>query len=166
MSAVTRTPPVTTTQVYQIFIRATAEQIWEGITDPGFTVRYFHGARHEYANGRRLSRGPDGELYGDTEVLEFDPPRRLVHAWRSLYNAELAAEPESRVTWEITPQEGGPCLLTVVHDRLERSPKTAERVSGAGWMMVLSGLKTLLETGESLTTPGSLRYSQAAEPAA
>jgi uncharacterized protein YndB with AHSA1/START domain len=150
MSAATTTPPVTTTQVYQIFIRATPEQIWEGMTNPDFTVRYFHGARQEYANGRRVSHGPDGRLYGDTEVLEFDPPRRLVHGWRSLYDPELAAEPESRVTWEITPQEGGHCLLTVVHDRLEHSPKTAERVSGAGWMMVLSGLKTVLETGEPL----------------
>ena len=64
--------------------------------------------------------------------------------------AELAEEPESRVTWEIEPQEGGFCLLTVTHDQLDGSPKTAESVSGTGWMMVLSGLKTLLETGDVL----------------
>jgi uncharacterized protein YndB with AHSA1/START domain len=83
-------------------------------------------------------------------VTEYDPPRRLVHGWRSLYDPELAAEEESRVTWEIEPQDGGYCQLTVVHDQLEGAPKTAESVSGAGWMMVLSGLKTLLETGKPL----------------
>jgi uncharacterized protein YndB with AHSA1/START domain len=73
-----------------------------------------------------------------------------VHGWRSLYDPELAAEEESRVTWEIEPQEGGMSKLTVIHDQLEGAPKTAESVSGEGWMMVLSGLKTLLETGEEL----------------
>ena len=76
--------------------------------------------------------------------------RRLAHGWDSLYSAELAQEPTSRVTWEIEPQEGGYCLLTVTHDELENSPKTAESVSGTGWIMVLSGLKTLLETGQPL----------------
>jgi hypothetical protein len=69
--------------------------------------------------------------------------------WRSLYDPELAAEPPTRVTWEIERQPGGVTRLTVVHDDLERAPKTAEHVSG-GWMFVLSSLKTLLETGFSL----------------
>ena len=73
-----------------------------------------------------------------------------MHGWRSLYDPELADEQESRVAWEIEPQEGGYCLLTVTHDRLGAAPKTARSVSGAGWMMLLSGLKTLLETGEPL----------------
>jgi uncharacterized protein YndB with AHSA1/START domain len=73
-----------------------------------------------------------------------------VHGWRSRYSAELADEDESRVAWEIEPQDNGTCLLTVVHDRLEGAPKTAASVAGVGWMTVLSGLKTLLETGESL----------------
>ena len=84
-------------------------------------------------------------------MIEFDPPRRLVHGWRSLYDPELAAEDESRVTWEIEQQDGGVSLLTVVHDQLEGAPKTAAGVSGVGWMGVLSGLKTLLETGEPLS---------------
>jgi uncharacterized protein YndB with AHSA1/START domain len=84
-------------------------------------------------------------------VLEFDPPRRLVHEWRSLYDAELAAEETSRVTWEIQPHEDGYCRLTLTHDRLEGAPKTAASVAGTGWMFVLSGLKTLLETGEPLS---------------
>jgi uncharacterized protein YndB with AHSA1/START domain len=150
MSAAITTPPVTTTQVYQVFIRATPEQIWEAITNPDFTEKYFHGARNEYTGGRRISKGPDGQLYADEAVIECDPPRRLVHGWRSLYSPELAAEPASRVTWEIAPQDGGCCLLTVVHDQLEGAPRTAHSVSGEGWMFVLSGLKTLVETGEPM----------------
>ncbi len=141
----------TLTQVYQVFIKATPEQIWDAITKPEFTERYFYGARIENSRERHFSTGPDGSVWGDSPTLEFDPPRRLVHGWRSLYDPELAKEEESRVTWEIEPQEGGVSKLTVVHDRLEGAPKTAESVSGAGWMMVLSGLKTLLETGHPLS---------------
>ena len=146
----TTTTEIQTTQVYQVFIRATPEQIWDAITKPEFTERYFHGARITVARDHYSSRGPDGEIWGDEAVYEFDPPRKLVHGWRSRYSPELADEDESRVTWEIEPQEGGLCKLTVVHDQLEGAPKTAESVSGPGWMMVLSGLKTLLETGEPL----------------
>ena len=89
-------------------------------------------------------------MWGDTDVSEFDPPRKLVHGWRSLYDPELAEEEESRVTWEIEAGDDGVSLLTVVHDRLEGAPKTAANVSGVGWMGVLSGLKSFLETGESL----------------
>ena len=136
------------TQVYQLFIQAPPEAIWEAITDPAFTERYFYGTRIEVTRERRRVYGEDG--FGDDEVIEFDPPRRLVHSWRSKWNAELAAEAASRVTWEIDPRDDGTCLLTLVHDRLEGAPKTAESVAGAGWMYVLSGLKTLLETGEPL----------------
>jgi uncharacterized protein YndB with AHSA1/START domain len=80
-----------------------------------------------------------------------DEPRRLVHRWIAGYDPELAAEGPSRVTWEIEPQEDGTTLLTVVHDQLENAPKTAEGVSGTGWMFVLSNLKTFLETGKPLT---------------
>ncbi len=86
-------------------------------------------------------------------MLEFDPPRRLVHAWKALYDEECALEDESRVTWELEPLEGGYTKLTVVHDRLEGAPKTAASVSGDGWMFVLSGLKTLVETGTRLKPP-------------
>ena len=138
------------TQVYQVFIKATPEAIWDAITKPEFTERYFYGARIENSPDRHHALGPEGQLWADSATLEFDPPRKLVHGWRSMYDDELAAEPESRVSWEIEPQDGGYSLLTVTHDGLEASPKTAESVSGAGWMMVLSGLKTLLETGEPL----------------
>jgi uncharacterized protein YndB with AHSA1/START domain len=139
-----------TTQVYQVFIRATPEQIWDAITKPEFTVKYFHGARVENTAERHLGLGPNGEVWGDSATREFDPPRRLVHGWRSLYDPAAADESESRVTWEIEPHERGYSKLTVTHDQLEGAPKTAQSVSGEGWMWVLSGLKTLLETGEPL----------------
>lgn len=146
----TTTEQTQTTQVYSLFIRATPEQLWEAITKPEFTQRYFYGAHIETTERIRRMRGPDGESWGENPVLEWDPPRRLVHRWLSAYNPELAAEEPSRVTWEIEPQDGGYSLLTVVHDQLEGAPKTAESVAGVGWMLVLSGLKTLLETGEPL----------------
>jgi uncharacterized protein YndB with AHSA1/START domain len=139
------------TQIYQIFIKAPAERIWAAITEPDLTAEYFHGARITNTADRHLSHGPDGSVWGDGEVLEFDPPRRLVHQWQSLYDPELGEEPPSRVTWEIEALEGGLCLLTVTHDKLDGSPKTAGSVRGRGWMFVLSGLKTLLETGKPLT---------------
>jgi uncharacterized protein YndB with AHSA1/START domain len=99
---------------------------------------------------RIVSHGPGGDLWGDAQVIESDPPRRLVHGWQSLYDPELANEEPSRVTWEIEPRADGVCLLTVIHDHLEGAPKTAQSVSGIGWMFVVSGLKTLLETGQPL----------------
>jgi uncharacterized protein YndB with AHSA1/START domain len=144
----------TTTQVYQVFIRATPKQIWEAITNPEFTMKYFHGS---YVDSTFEPGTPYGgyssdrsQKWVDGEVLESEPPRRLQHTWRSLYDPEAAGEPFSRVTWEIEPQDDGTALLTVVHDQLEQAPKIAASVSGAGWMRVLSGLKTLLETGEPL----------------
>jgi uncharacterized protein YndB with AHSA1/START domain len=139
-----------TTQVYSLFIRATPEAVWDAITKPEFTAKYFHGARITVGPGGYRSLGPDDSVWGDAEVSEWDPPRRLVHGWRSLYDPEMTGETESRVTWEIEPQEDGTTLLTVVHDRLEGAPRTAASVAGVGWMRVLSGLKTLLETGEPL----------------
>ncbi len=141
-------------QVFQVYIRATPEQIWDAITRPEFTSRYFFGSRVDTSGEagapiRHVAPHSD-KLWGDDLVLESERPRRLVHTWRALYDEELAAEPRSRVTWEIEPQAGGVTRLTVIHDQLEGSPKTAANVSG-GWMFVLSGLKTLLETGEPLS---------------
>ena len=99
-------------QVYQVFIKATPDQVWDAITKPEFTTRYFHGARVEITPELHLVRVPDGEDWGNGATFEFDPPRRLVHDWRSLYDPELAAEHASRVTWEIEPQDGGVCKLT------------------------------------------------------
>ena len=95
------------------------------------------------------------------ENLEVDPPRRLVQSFTALWSDDVKAEGTSRVTWEIEPV-GDSCRLTVTHDQL---PEDANPELYGGWPMILSGLKTLLETGEPLDTPGSLRYSEAS-PAA
>jgi uncharacterized protein YndB with AHSA1/START domain len=152
----TMTEQALATQVYRVYIKATPEAIWEAITSPEFTVKYFHGSAVVSTwepgasfNGYSADRS---QLWVDGEVVAAEPPKRLQHTWRALYDSETATEPFSRVTWEIEPQESGYCLLTVVHDQLEDAPKTAASVSGTGWTMVLSGLKTLLETGEPLTT--------------
>jgi uncharacterized protein YndB with AHSA1/START domain len=142
----------TTDQVYELFIKASPERVWDAIVNPEFTLQYFHGVRVEVTPERRLSSSADGsEIWDENAVLEWDPPRRLSHEWHSFYDPELAGEDKSRVTWEIEAQDGGFSKLTVIHDRLENAPKTAASVSGAGWMMVLSGLKSVLETGEGLS---------------
>jgi uncharacterized protein YndB with AHSA1/START domain len=141
------------TQVYQVFIKATPEQIWDAITKAEFTEKYFYGSRisfDEKPGGPFVGRGGDGDsVLADGEVLEYDRPRRLQHTWRALYDEATAGEPASRVTWELEAADGGVTKLTVVHDQLEAAPKTAESVAG-GWSYILSGLKTLLETGEPL----------------
>jgi uncharacterized protein YndB with AHSA1/START domain len=142
-----------TTQVYAVFIRATPEQVWDAITKPEFTTKYFYGSAVDstFETGAPfLSWTADrSQKLVDGEVLEVERPRVLRHTWRALYDPETAAEPHSRVTWEIEPQEGGVTKLTVVHDGLETAPKTAASVAG-GWEWILSGMKTLLETGEPL----------------
>jgi uncharacterized protein YndB with AHSA1/START domain len=138
------------TQVYQVFIKAPPEAIWEAITRPDFTEKYFYGSRVTVTAEAYTGQDRDGNDLVIGAVSEFDPPRRLVHEWRSLYDPDMALEQASRVTWEIEAQESGYSLLTVVHDQLDNSPKTAESVSGVGWMLVLSGLKTLVETGKPL----------------
>ena len=147
-------------QVYQVFIKATPEQIWDAITKSEFTTRYFFGSELEssFEPGASYTQwAPAREkVWVEGEVLESEPPRRLVHTWRSLFDDDSAQEQPSRVSWAIEPQQGGVTKLTVVHDQL---PDSANAELYGGWPMILSGLKTLLETGELLTTPGSLMYS-------
>jgi uncharacterized protein YndB with AHSA1/START domain len=142
-----------TTQVYQLFIKASPERVWEAIISSELTVRYFHGAMFDgvpQEGGRWRSWTSDrSQMLTDGEVIEADPPRRLVHGWKALWDEETAGEDESRVTWEIEPQDGGYSKLTVIHDRLEGAPKTAAAVAG-GWMFVLCNLKTLVETGDPI----------------
>ena len=141
---------MTTTQVHRIFIKAAPEAIWEAITKPEFTRRYFYGSSIDTTTepgSPCVYRSSDAPLV-DGEVLESDPNHRFVITWRSLYHPPSVDEPASRVTWLIEPQEGGHCCLTVIHDRLDGSPNTAKNV-GTAWMFVLSGLKTVVETGES-----------------
>jgi len=151
------TMTATATQVYQVFVKASPEQIWDAITKPEFTTKYFHGAvldsAFEPGAPYRGFSADRSVQFVDGEVLEVRPPTRLVTTWKALWDPDMAAEPAGRVTWEIDAQEGGFTRLTVVHDDLAESPKTAESVGSAtGWPLVLSGLKTLLETGEPLAS--------------
>lgn len=124
---------------------ATADQIWDAITKPEFTSKYFYGSLVETTGetGAPICYySPDrSERWTDEVVIDSERPHRLVMGWRSLYDPELAAEERSRVTWEIEEQPGGVCKLTVIHDQLEGAPKTGASVSG-GWMFIISGLKT------------------------
>jgi uncharacterized protein YndB with AHSA1/START domain len=153
----TMTAAVTGTQVYQMYINAPQEKVWEAITTPEIVAIYFRGAQIEgtYQPGTRIRTvSPDGtQEWADNTVLEADPPRRLVHTWRSLYDPETAAEPESRVTWEVVSLPGGYSRLTLIHDKLEAAPKTAASVTG--WTYYLSSLKSVVETGKPLPPPPS-----------
>lgn len=145
-------------KVFEIYIRTTPERLWEAITDPDTRARYNFGVRAEsdWTPGSRFEMvhpGADG-LLGDGENIEVDPPRRLVQTMVARWSDEAAAEGTSRVTWEIEPV-GDSCRLTVTHDQLRED---ANPELYGGWPMILSGLKTWLETGTELTTPGSLMY--------
>ena len=149
----------TVERVFEIYIRTTPERLWEAITDSDIRSRYNFGARitSEWTPGSRYEMAaPDGPgLLAEGEILEVDPPRRLVHTMTAMWGDEVRSEGVSRVTWEIVPIAEDSCQLTVIHDQLREG---ANSELYGGWPMILSGLKTWLETGERLTTPGSLMY--------
>ena len=146
-------------KVYEIFIKATPEQVWEAIVDPEIRAKYNFGAavNSEWEVGSPISVdvAKHGVHLGEGAVLEFDPPRRLVHTMECLWDDDVKAEGSTRVTWEIEPV-GDSVHLTLTHDRIREGANS--QIFG-GWPMILSGLKTWLETGELLTTPGSLMYA-------
>ena len=146
-------------KVFEIYIKTTPERLWQAITDPEIRSKYNFGARHtsDWTPGSRYEMSaPTGDgLLGEGENLEVDPPRRLVQSMRALWGDDVKSEGTSRVTWEIEPVEDS-CRLTVTHDQLREGAN--DQLYG-GWPMILSGLKTWLETGETLTTPGSLMYA-------
>lgn len=162
-----------TTQVYRIYIKATAEQIWQAITDPEWTNRYGYTgyAQYDLRPGGLYKVVPNDEFKAqaeaysgqpldvvtDGEVLEADPPKKLVQTWRLLMDPEIQAEGFTKLTYEIQEVMGG-CALTLIHE-LEGAPKLALMVAGSdidpasgggGWAWVLSDLKSLLETGSPL----------------
>lgn len=146
-------------KIYEIYIRTSPERLWEALTDPKQTAVYMFGNAYETdwaAGSRYRTTNPraDGPL-GEGEILEFDPPRRLSLTMTALWDDDVAAEGPSRVTYEIEQVEDS-CRLTVTHDQLRDGAN--EQLYG-GWPMILSGLKTWLETGDRLTTPGSLTYT-------
>ncbi len=146
-------------KVFEIYIRTTPERLWEAITDGEIRSKYQFGTRvsSDWTPGSRVEMSHAGApgLLGEGVNLEVDPPRRLVQSMVALWSDEVRSEGTSRVTWEIEPV-GDSCRLTVTHDELREGAN--EELYG-GWPMILSGLKTWMETGELLTTPGSLMYS-------
>ncbi|MGH3436966.1 MAG: ArsR/SmtB family transcription factor [Sciscionella sp.] len=145
-------------KVFEIYIRTTPERLWRAITDPEVRARYQFGARVEsdWMTGSSYQvthDGASGPLI-EGENLEVDPPRWLVQSYHAVWGEDVAAEGTSRVTWEIE-LVGDSCRLTVTHDQLRED---ADEHLYGGWPMILSGLKTWLETGQELTTPGSLMY--------
>lgn len=156
-----------TTQVYRVYIRATPEAIWDAITKPEWSRRYGYGGDVRYdlrpGGAYRAIASDEMQAHGspevaiDGEVIEADPPRKLVQTWRMLMDEQMIAEGFTRLTFEITEREDGVTRLTVTHE-LEGAPQLAtlmsggmeDRGAGGGWAWVLSSLKSLLETGESL----------------
>jgi len=152
-------------KVFEIYIKTTPERLWQAITDQEMRQRYNFGVgiTSDWESGSSYEAShPRGGAIAAGENLEVDPPRRLVQSFNALWGDEVKQEGTSRVTWEIEPV-GDSCRLTVIHDQLREG---ANNELYGGWPMILSGLKTLLETGESLTTPGSLMYSEASASAA
>jgi uncharacterized protein YndB with AHSA1/START domain len=153
-----------TEKVFEVYIKTTPERLWEAITDDQMRRKYSFGVgvRSDWTPGSPIETShPDaGIAIGEGEILEIEPPRRLVHSFTALWSDQVKNEGASRVTWEIEPV-GDSCRLTLTHDQLRED---ANSELYGGWPMILSGLKTLLETGELLTTPGSLRYLQTPAP--
>ena len=153
------------TNVYRIWIKATPERIWRALTDPQELEGYGYGGRYEVdvraggeyrvgATDQMLQAGAP-ELMVDGEYLEVEEPRRLVQTWHALFDEQMTAEPPTRMTYELEPGKGGVTTLTLTH-QVDGAPLAAGITSGAvaeaggGLPWVLSDLKTLLETGETL----------------
>jgi uncharacterized protein YndB with AHSA1/START domain/DNA-binding transcriptional ArsR family regulator len=153
-------------KVFEIYIKTTPERLWDAITNPDLRRKYTFGVgvESDWTNGSHYEgRAPGAqEPILEGENLEVDPPRRLVQSFNACWSDHVKAERTSRVTWEIEPVADS-CRLTVIHDQLREG---ANGEVYGGWPQILSGLKTLLETGETLTTPGSLLYSEGWTPVA
>jgi uncharacterized protein YndB with AHSA1/START domain len=147
-------------KVFEIYIKTTPERLWEAITDPEQRAKYSFGVEthSDWTAGSSYEASVPGVIdIAAGKNLEVNPPTRLVQDFTALWSDEVKAEGVSRVTWEIEPV-GTSCRLTVTHDQLREGAN--DELYG-GWPMILSGLKTLIETGELLDTPGSLMYAGA-----
>jgi uncharacterized protein YndB with AHSA1/START domain len=146
-------------KVFEIYIKTTPERLWQAITDSEMRQVYTFGVgiSSDWTPGSSYEavHPQAGITISEGENLEVDPPRRLVQSFNALWSDDVKAEGTSRVTWEIEPV-GDSCRLTVTHDQLREDAN--DELYG-GWPQILSGLKTLLETGQPLTTPGSLMYA-------
>ena len=150
-------------KVFEIYIKTSPERLWQAITDSEMREKYTFGVgvTSEWTPGSRYEAVHPGAgvAISEGENLEVDSPRRLVQSFTAVWSDDVKSEGTSRVTWEIEPIGDDSCRLTVTHDELREG---ANGEVYGGWPQILSGLKTLLETGENLTTPGSLMYSKAA----
>ncbi|MDQ1583156.1 MAG: hypothetical protein QOF36_1210, partial [Microbacteriaceae bacterium] len=146
-------------KIFEIYIRTTPERLWEAITNAEIRSKYQFGTQvtSDFTPGSRfeMAHPRSGALLGEGVNVEVDPPRRLVQNMVALWGDDVKDEGTTRITWEIE-QVGDSCQLTVTHDQLREGAN--DQLYG-GWPMILSGLKTWLETGELLTTPGSLMYA-------
>ena len=148
-------------KVFEIYIKTSPQRLWDAITDGEMRKKYTFGVgvTSDWTEGSSYTAGVPGVVdISAGENLEVDPPRRLVQSFNALWSDDVKAEGTSRVTWEITPVGDDSVALTVTHDQLREG---AHSEIYGGWPQILSGLKTLLETGETLTTPGSLMYASA-----
>jgi uncharacterized protein YndB with AHSA1/START domain len=139
--------------VYVTIIRTSPQRLWEALTDPGFIRQYWYGVNVECAwrKGAPWKMAfRDGRLADAGEILEIDPPRRLVIRWRNEWSPELKAEGPSRCTMDLEPVDGA-VKLTITHEIDRPDSKLIRAVSG-GWPYTLSNLKSLLETGETATS--------------
>ena len=137
------------TFVYVTFIRTTPEQLWTALTSPEFTTKYWFGVHHETdwrAGSPWRLVFPDGRVADAGEIVEADPPRRLVLKWQNEFKPEMKAEGYSRCTVDLEPMSGA-VKLTITHAMDRPGTKFIGAVSG-GWPRILSNLKSLLETGE------------------
>jgi uncharacterized protein YndB with AHSA1/START domain/DNA-binding transcriptional ArsR family regulator len=136
--------------VYEVYIKTTPERLWKAITDPADTQLYYYDSKvqSDWKPGSRLAYVHDDHVSLECRILEIDPPRRLVHSFSAVFDPETAADRPSRVTWTIE-QLGETCRLTLVHDDFDGETRTYHEVEH-GWAEILSGLKTLLETGQRL----------------
>jgi uncharacterized protein YndB with AHSA1/START domain len=140
--------------VYTVFIRTTPDALWRAITDGDETVRYFYGTRvaSEWTPASRIAYTyPDGSVAADGEVLACDPPRRLAMTFHARWDPELEAEGPVRQAWEIEPAGDGLCKLSVVTEGMRPGSKTEREFTG-GLPYIVSGLKSLLETGAPIAT--------------
>jgi uncharacterized protein YndB with AHSA1/START domain len=169
MTSIAPTETSTTTQIYRIFIRATPQAIWDAITKPEWTQRFGYGLRDDYElrpGGKYRGYANDGmramgmpEVAVDGEVIEADPPRKLVTTWRMAMDPSMAAEGFTRLTYEIEEGMGGVSRLSVIHD-VAGTPGHAAMVAGdrqgpgagGGWTWILSDLKSVLESGKPMST--------------
>jgi uncharacterized protein YndB with AHSA1/START domain len=151
-----KTTLTTESTVYVTYIASTPERVWAALTSSEFTTQYFFGRNVEsdWKRGSKwLLRKPDGQVDVEGEVRESDPPRKLVLSWNVVWIEELKNLPESIVTYDIEPLGDGVVRLTMTEAHPTPIPTYLLEGGRTGWPMILSGLKSLLETGKALAIP-------------